>query len=100
LCGVFAGGKVTAPGDLTSSFSSSSTLMVNVGADRCRIHRHNGASPLPLLLQLCRLGGDDRYAARDADILPAICYVCRGADAATFGGALLKVGPSSSLPTD
>jgi hypothetical protein len=39
-------------------------------------------------------------AARDADILLAVCHMCRGAGVATFGGALLVVGPSSSLPTN
>jgi hypothetical protein len=37
-------------------------------------------------------------AARDADILLAVCRVRRGANVATFGGTLLVVGASSSLP--
>lgn len=39
-------------------------------------------------------------AARDANILLTVCRVRHGADVATFGGALLVVGHSSSLPTD
>jgi hypothetical protein len=39
-------------------------------------------------------------AARDADILPAVCRVHRGADVATLGGTLLAAEALSSLPTD
>jgi hypothetical protein len=39
-------------------------------------------------------------AAQDADTLPAVCRVHHDTDVATFGDALLVVGPSSSLPTD
>jgi hypothetical protein len=38
--------------------------------------------------------------AQDADILPVVCRVRRGTEVATFGGALVVVGSSSSLPTD
>jgi hypothetical protein len=39
-------------------------------------------------------------AARDAGILPAVYRVHRGTNVATFGGALLMVGPSTSLLID
>jgi hypothetical protein len=39
-------------------------------------------------------------AALEVDILPVICYVRRGADIATLGGALLVTRAPSSLPTD
>jgi hypothetical protein len=39
-------------------------------------------------------------AAPEADILPIVCRVCRGADVATLGGTLFVVGAPSSLPTN
>jgi hypothetical protein len=101
LRGAPADGTVIALGDLASS-SSSSMLMVStleltisVSADI--------AGPFHFcffFLDSAVWVSTIMTTAREADILPAVCRVRRGVDAATLGGALLVAGASSSLPTD
>jgi hypothetical protein len=98
LRGISGGETVAALGDL-ASFSSSSTLMVSTPELTAAVFA-GAAGPTLLLFFLAFAVWVVAIVAIawDADILPAVCRVCRGADMETFGGALLAVGASSPLP--
>jgi hypothetical protein len=93
LRGVSAGRTVAVLGDLASS-SSSSTLMVST-LELTVVISADAASPVLFLFFFLASAvwvAAIMAAARDADILSTIYRVRRGADVATFGGALLAAG--------
>jgi hypothetical protein len=97
LYGVYAAGRIDASGDLASSSSSMSMVSTSALAVAMSIDIAGATLFLFFFFASAIWVAAIIAADQDADILPA---VCRGARAATFGGALPTAGSSSSLPTD